>query len=272
VANIQFSNLQKYWVRSQNADEVFLVILKRKWIIIGFLLVSILIALLKAELIKPPNIYESSATIEVGIIGGTIRYMIEDPRLIVERISRSTMSASTLQKASVYSISVDKTHEAKIEIVVRGESKKDVEHFLKSTVKKVLIEHKYKFDEINIPRLELLTTLVQQRNVVKQKLNEFDKIIAISNDMSRKFDLSVEKMNLTFMLIDIDQKITEVRLLISGINSRPTKLLRETAALTIQNNNTKYQLVISGMIGLVFGLFFAFGVDYFNYLKKNSQE
>ncbi|MEQ6340345.1 MAG: Wzz/FepE/Etk N-terminal domain-containing protein [Gammaproteobacteria bacterium] len=243
--------------------DLWRVIVKRKKMIIGSLLLSLLLVGAWIAITKP--VYESRAVLGIGQVGP-----LESPQLLVQRLKEEYRIKDDSEGEQKFPLikeakTMEKTLANGIEITAQAHSAAEAQKFLADVTTKVLRQHLKLYDMARNEQQKQLESLEKQKDQVEQVLILLrSRVTSVAgSDAALAGLLALEQDRLLQQLPQIEQQQAAVRLAMSELQSRPTILLRQPTlpAKPVKPKPALY-LALAAVLGLMLGVFGAFFAEF----------
>jgi len=252
---------------------------RRNTVFLVFILV-LLISVAVILLMKP--IYESRAVLSIGKVGALENkdqrnsFVIEPVDELVRRLQElyKVNDASEANKAPpfVHSIKVNKKQgENIVEFTARDFSAKGAQAYLNIVVQKLLSEHQQIYLKALGSRQKSLDALIEYKSNIQAKLQGMSKLLRKLNQQNPvpAALLTIEEGKYFSMLPELESAISDTRMSMSELQTKPTTLLREpTLARQSVYPRPFLYLTLGLFIGLFTGVIAAFIHDFFANIRN----
>lgn len=252
--------------------DLWLVLMRRKWIVITVFVLTVLAAGVLAML-TPPR-FQTSAVIEIGEIYVPNRAALENPQSLIARLANAIPPANG---ASIVGADMQGGKRAGIEniIVVKaaGSSAEGVQGFLATVVSGLEASHAAKY----------AAWLERQQAVISQTEGEIATLTADIERLGRLVEvlsnsepaqaavLEIERARMRERLTALHEKLADREFVLA--NSTQTQVLKAPALPKKPvNPRPKKYMVVGIVLGLIIGLFTGFVVEFFSKAKARSIE
>ncbi len=258
--------------------DLWRVIVKRKKMIIGSLLLALLLVGAWLAITKP--VYESRAVIGIGQVGqvGQVGQagqagqagQVETPQLLVQRLKEEYRVKDESEGEQKFPLVKDvKTMEKSlpngVEIIAQAYSAQEAQKFLVDVAAKVIKQHQKLFDLARTEQQRQLDSLQNEHDRIEQALALIEHRVSslVGSEASLAGLLTLQKDLLLQRLPQIEQQQTVVRLAMSELQSRPTVLLRQpTLPINPVKPKPGLYLALATVLGLMLGIFGAFFAEF----------
>ena len=250
--------------------DLWRVIIKRKKMIIGSLLLTLLLVGGWIAISKP--VYESRAVLGIGQVGqvGQVAGQVEAPQLLVQRLKeeyRVKDESEGVQKLPMIKEvkTMEKSLPSGVEIIAQAYEAQEAQKFLTDVVVKVIKQHQMLFDIGRTEQQRQLESLQNEHDRIEQALALIEHRVAslVGSEASLAGLLTLQKDLWRKRMPQIEQQQTAIRLAMSELQSRPTALLRQP---TLPANPVKPKpalyLALATVLGLMLGVFGAFFAEF----------
>lgn len=246
--------------------DLWLVLARRKWLVLGIALLTLLLAGLYAWTRTP--MYESRAVVAVGSMGE--HGFLEQPDAVVQRLTEEyhVDDSSEEQITPPYVDEVQKEggrDSSAVSITVQDTSAAGAQRYAKQVVGKLLTEHNDLFQQAlkaQKMRLKSLNDQIAGFDAQMKSLSEHIEALK-SRDPAQSAILAVEKGKLLEEKPALEEQRVELELAVSGLKAQPTKLIRSPSLPRGPSNiKTKLYLALGLVLGLMLGVFAAFFAEF----------
>jgi len=238
------------------------IISKRRWLILGFLLVFLIITGILTFLL--PTEYKAETLIEIGGAGNELW---ESPTQIVEKINSGVYGDYLGIKAE----NPKNTNLVKIEIT--SKDKEDATKALENISESILRSHESRKAFIKAAGKRDVESLQAKLDALEEKKKD----LGVQLDILEKIPPYQQTITIQLALFDIrdrvetkEGQIESLYLKIGSIQKSTedifsTKVIKEpTISIRPIITRILFNMVVAGILGLFFGIFFAFGKEWWN--------
>jgi uncharacterized protein involved in exopolysaccharide biosynthesis len=214
--------------------ELWRIIVKRRYLIIGIFIITIISAIIYLFISKP--FYQSQAIVEIGTVGyNPQEIFIEDPEILIETLPNQYGNPSVMLKAKNI-----------LTLSVLGSSPKLAQNSMQRTVNELINKHQVLYDQVIQLRQNRLNGLKTQYQVLSSN----------SSSVLQRAELA--------------DQIAQTELLLTKVYARPTQVLKKP---TFEPNPVKPKKKLYLLIAIVLGLMFSFiGVFIAEFITKFKAE
>ena len=240
--------------------EIISIIIKRKWVVVGCLLFTVIITFFYSLTKKP--VYESKAVIQVGYNGERISAKvssIEDPMSLAWILKNAQGLASVkVEKMDKYNLDI-------LTYTSRNGDPHQAQASLKKATDDLLNRHNLLYNQMLTFKRKRLDVLKKQLQSVQAQLQLFEKRIPQSTkDNTDNILMVLEKEKLVKNQFELEQNLAEQELLLSENYIRPTRLLIEpTLSLKPIGRGKLFYIGLATVLGILAGVMVAFFVEFF---------
>lgn len=243
-----------------NIIEYIRIILKRKWLILGFLLVFLIGAGVFTFLFLTK--YKAETLMEIGVVEGKL---LENPTQVVEKIQGGVYGSYPGIKTE----NPKNTNLIKIDITSKNQE--DAKKALENISKSILMNHNSKrvvkevAAEEEIKRLQnKIASLETEKKNLEAQLDILEKIPPYQQTLTTQLALSDVRDRLERKEGRIGSLYLEISSLQRSIEDiLPTKIIKDP---TISTKAVKirllFNMVVAGILGLFAGIFLALGKEW----------
>jgi len=252
----------------QDSDEITLydlieVLIRRKVVILGILLASVVIALIYVLTLTP--IYSVGARIELGKIGSLpagadVRtgfsvkgFSIEEPSVVARKIhGKFGVKVSSAKTGILYLTKKSKEP---------GEAVESIEKLIQEFYPK----HEEYYQELFRVASDHIKGIKTQLTMIDRQQSQLDKLKKNIKDNSMLMVLSEER-NLQTRKVDLQKELVERKLLING-GTPPAILSKPVMPNKPINLRTQHTITLATILGLILGGILAFVMEFVVYFK-----
>lgn len=242
--------------------ELWLILWRRKWIIASVFILILAMGGTYLSLTKP--VYESKVRLMVGRVQnvGTIeqsdRISADLSEKLEAPLNRETVliSAETIGRSNIF------------EITVQGENPSATYETAEKLAIQVVNDHSDQFYRISNPVRKKLSFVQEQIHAVQNLLQKFESPHA-PEESSLDTLLLLEKSRLLTELSSLEQMQMELQIQLDPVNTYPTTILSpaEYPEKPIKPK-TSLIMALSTVLGLMIGVFAAFGLEFIQNVRK----
>ncbi len=249
--------------------DLWRVIIKRKKMIIGSLLLTLLLVGVWLAITKP--VYESRVVLGIGQVvqmGQVVQ--VEASQLLVQRLkeeyrvkdeSEGEQKFPTIKEVKT----MEKSLPNGVEIIAQAYEAQEAQKFLVDVAAKVIKKHQTLFDIGRTEQQRQLESLQNEHDRIEQALSLIEHRVSslVGSEASLAGLLTLQKDLLLQRMPQIEQQQIAVRLAMSELQSRPTTLLRQPTlpARSVKPKPALY-LALAAVLGLMLGVFGAFFAEF----------
>ena len=250
--------------------DLWLVLMRRKWTVVTVFVLTVLIAGVFATL--TPTRFQASTIIEIGGGPGT---RLEDPRRLIVRLV-NTIPMSDEARITDAEVLGGKRDGVENIIVVRakGASSAGVQKFLASVVSDIEADHTAEYAELLELQQDLIDQIEAEISSVTadiERLGQHIEVLILS-EPAQAAVLEIERARMRDRLTTLLEKRARSE---AALDSFTKTQVLKSPALTNENpvkSRLKKHLVVGIVLGLAFGLFAAFVVEFFGKARARSRE
>ncbi len=249
--------------------DLWRVVIKRKKMIIGSLLLTLLLVGAWLAITKP--VYESRAVLGIGQVvqmGQVVQ--VEASQLLVQRLKEEYRVKDESEGEQKFPMikevkTMEKSLPNGVEIIAQAYEPQVAQKFLTDVVTKVIKKHRTLFDIGRTEQQRQLDSLQNEHDRIEQALSLIEHRVSslVGSEASLAGLLTLQKDLLLQRLPQIEQQQIVVRLAMSELQSRPTTLLRQpTLPINPVKPKPVLYLALATVLGLMLGIFGAFFAEF----------
>ncbi len=249
--------------------DLWRVVIKRKKMIIGSLLLTLLLVGAWLAITKP--VYESRAVLGIGQVvqmGQVVQ--VEASQLLVQRLKEEYRVKDESEGEQKFPMikevkTMEKSLPNGVEIIAQAYEPQVAQKFLTDVVTKVIKKHRTLFDIGRTEQQRQLDSLQNEHDRIEQALSLIEHRVSslVGSEASLAGFLTLQKDLLLQRLPQIEQQQIVVRLAMSELQSRPTTLLRQpTLPINPVKPKPVLYLALATVLGLMLGIFGAFFAEF----------
>ncbi|MBI2779679.1 MAG: hypothetical protein HYX62_07865 [Gammaproteobacteria bacterium] len=249
--------------------DLWRVIIKRKKMIIGSLLLSLLLVGAWIAITKP--VYESRAVLGIGQVvqmGQVVQ--VEASQLLVQRLKEEYRVKDDSEGEQKFPMikevkTMEKSLPNGVEIIAQAYEAQEAQKFLVDVAAKVIKKHQTLFDIGRTEQQRQLESLQNEHDRIEQALSLIEHRVSslVGSEASLAGLLTLQKDLLLQRLPQIEQQQIAVRLAMSELQSRPSVLLRQpTLPIKPVKPKPALYLALATVLGLMLGVFGAFFAEF----------
>ncbi len=249
--------------------DLWRVVIKRKKMIIGSLLLTLLLVGAWLAITKP--VYESRAVLGIGQVvqmGQVVQ--VEASQLLVQRLKEEYRVKDESEGEQKFPMikevkTMEKSLPNGVEIIAQAYEPQVAQKFLTDVVTKVIKKHRTLFDIGRTEQQRQLDSLQNEHDRIEQALSLIEHRVSslVGSEASLAGLLTLQKDLLLQRLPQIEQQQIVVRLAMSELQSRPTTLLRQpTLPINPVKPKPVLYLALVTVLGLMLGIFGAFFAEF----------
>ncbi len=259
--------------------DLFLVLRRRKWIVIAISLGVVLLGFIYLAITEP--VYESTAMLQVGQYSQPREkaYHLEDPQIFVARLKEKTWSANTGKSSSILRLSSASYQKRKAKTLITlktsASSPEKAHESLNIIIQNILEEHRGLLDSVINSRKELISKLSERVEAMDKQIRQLNELISRTRkvDAAQAAVLAVEKSRLVGEVPEIVDRISTLQLYLSRLHTFPTQVIRKPAMQSSPvKPKRKLYIGISVVLGIVLGVFAAFFFEFISKLRRSIAE
>lgn len=258
-------------------SEIFAV-LQRRYLLIVLVVTFAMIAAAVYVTNQQP-VYESSAVLRVGLIGGMQNVSsdkpIESSVILIKQLKEDygiDNGQGRPDLPRLESVSVDKSSDELIELIAQAHSPDEAQIFLKEVSEKLLAKHQKRYDYAKEMLGGQLHYLHGVKTTIDRALADIDSQIGrlAPQDTSAAALFTLEKSRLVEQSLEAGGKITEIEIA-QDLKSYPSSLLR-TATYRDRKVAPKRALILALtlILALIFAIMLAFIVEFISSNSKSG--
>ena len=241
--------------------DVWRIVAARKWLVLLFPVLTVLIAVLYLALTKP--VFESSASLLAGQVGKA--NLVRNPAVIVRHVSEKyRVYDRTVKRVypRVVAVDFDKKDSSNVVVVkVADFSPEGARAYLMKVVEDILVEQKQLYEESLQIKNEYLQTLTAQIAAYRDYEAQLDKHIdqAGRKDPAQAAVLALERGKFLGAMPDLAVQHYQLRTSMSDLESYPAHLLWEPQLPEKPGRPRRVLvLLLASISGGIFGIIAAF--------------
>ncbi len=244
--------------------DLFLIIIRRKWTMIGVFAVIVLSGLLYLLVAGP--VYQSRAVLVVGEVGED--GLMENPPVLVGRIKEKYRvgddSEGPRELPYLATVSLSRQTHKLVELIASARTPEDAQVYLERVVENIIQEHTERYKSVYSAQRALVEAKSAELNELNRKVQQMTDLIDSlkASDSTQASFLLIELGEVLERKGVLDKEYRELQIDLT-LKSNPSKVLREPT-LAVKPASPKVPMVLSVCVlsGLLAGALMAFLVEF----------
>lgn len=258
--------------------ELWNIMVKRKKIIVGFIISFLVLAGMYCLNKKP--IYESRVSLRIGSVPniGTI----VSPDVVIYKLNEMYGKEKNPGKRLPYLYEVkiadngDKNQVADvISLIAYGKTPEEAQSLLRKINETILAEHKEKYNSAVLALKGKIASLEENMKILDQEIEGLNSKVESSGKDSEVVNslLTFENVKLKQQRVNLSMEVLNLELQASELKARPTKVIIDpTVNEELVDQKTLLILAVALLAGVMMGVFFAFFMEFVQRAKVSNKK